>query len=120
MNYIVIISLVANVILAFQLFRIKRKVKLLNGTQPIIDGPLASGKDLFNDITKSKELFRILKKEIHPDKFIDNEELRLYAEKQMMELGKIQHSYTSMLDFIEEMKKEKFPFSEHIRNMSNN
>jgi len=93
--------------------------KLLRSSQPINEGPLSTGTDLFNDLTKSNELYRKLKREMHPDKFIGNEELRQYAENQMMELGKVQNSYTSMMILIEEMKKNNFPFSEEFQKNHN-
>jgi hypothetical protein len=93
--------------------------KLLRSSQPINEGPLSTGADLFNDLTKSNELYRKLKREMHPDKFIGNEELRQYAENQMMELGKAQNSYTSMMILIEEMKKNNFPFSEEFQKNHN-
>lgn len=120
MKILLISSALANILLGFFLYKTLKKLKSINGTQLKNDGPLSTGADLFNDITKSKELFRKLKKEIHPDRFIGNDPLRQTAQAYMMELGKIEHSYTSMLALVEQMKKEGFPFSEDVHNMTNN
>jgi hypothetical protein len=119
MKIILISSIVANILLGFFLYKTLKKLKIVKGAHQENDGPLSTGSDLFNDLTKSKDLFRKLKREIHPDRFIGNDELHQYAQECMMELGKIEHSYTSMIILIEEMKKNNFPFSEEINNISN-
>ncbi len=117
MKIVIISSIVANILLGFFLYKTLKKLKAIKELQAKNDGPLSTGSDLFNDLTKSKDLFRKLKREIHPDRYIGNEELHQYAQECMMELGKIEHSYTSMIILIEEMKKNNFPFSEEIQNM---
>ncbi len=119
MKYLFITSIAANIILLFLFLRLLKMNKLLRSSQPLNEGPLSTGTDLFNDLTKSNELYRKLKREMHPDKFIGNEELRQYAENQMMELGKVEHSYTSMMILVEEMKKKGFPFSEEFQKNHN-
>ena len=119
MKIIIISSIVANLILGFFLYKTLKKLKAIKGAHQENDGPLSSGSDLFNDLTKSKDLFRKLKKEIHPDRFIGNDELHQYAQECMMELGKVEHSYTSMMILVEEMKKKGFPFSEEFQKNHN-
>ena len=118
MKIILISSIVANILLGFFLYKTLKKLKIVKGTHQENDGPLSTGSDLFNDLTKSKDLFRKLKREIHPDRFIGNDELHQYAQECMMELGKVEHSYTSMMILVENMKKKGFPFSEEINNIS--
>lgn len=120
MSKILIFSLIINLVLGLLLFFTYKRLRVIKKTQIKEDGPLSSGADLFNDMTKSKDLFRKLKREIHPDRFIGNDELHQYAQECMMELGKVEHSYTSMMILVEDMKKKDFPFSEEIQNMSNN
>lgn len=117
--YILYSSLFLNLLLIYVTYRLM--IKLNRAKKPLTDnGPINSGSDLFDDITKSKELFKLLKKEIHPDRFIGNEELRAYAEECMMELGKIQHSYSSMIKLIKEMTLHNFPFSSKVSTLIQN
>lgn len=118
MKTFLISSLTVNIALLIIIFLGLRKIKL-NKQSQFDNLPLSKGEDLFNNITKSKELFRLLKKEIHPDRFINNEELSKFAETKMMELGEIEHSYLSMISLINEMKINNFPFSEKFTNLYN-
>ena len=42
-----------------------------------------------------------------------------YAEEKMMQLGEISNSYTSMLQLINEMKRDNFPFSTKLDHLEN-
>jgi hypothetical protein len=114
-------SVILNLVFGFLLIKNFKKRKNAGLNQIRQDGPLGTGADLFKDITKSKELFKILKREIHPEQFIENPEMYAYAEEKMMQLGEISNSYTSMLQLINEMKRDNFPFStklDHIENIN--
>ena len=118
---IIILILILSVILNFTLillifrYRFQKKKKILNKLKK--EKPLGSGSDLFNDITKSKELFSLLKKEIHPDRFIGDVSLMTYSEQKMMRLGEISNSYTQMRELIQEMQNDNFPFSDKINSL---
>lgn len=75
-----------------------------------------SGADLFADITKSKQFFREIKREIHPDKFIGKPELQIYAQQKMKEASENQHSFSHLTSIIKEMQAEGFEFSERFMN----
>lgn len=111
MKTYLIVSVIFNFVFGFLLIKKFKNHKNAGLNQIRQDGPLGTGADLFKDITKSKELFKILKREIHPEQFIDNPEMYAYAEEKMMQLGEISNSYTSMLQLINEMKRNNFPFS---------
>ena len=119
MKIYLIASVILNLVLGFLFIKKIKKRKNAELEQIRQEGPLGSGADLFKDITKSKELFKILKREIHPEQFIDNPELYAYAEEKMMQLGEISNSYTSMIQLIKEMKSNNFPFSNKLYNLEN-
>lgn len=114
MSKILIMSLIINMVLGLLLFFTYKRLRVIKKTQIKEDGPLSSGADLFNDMTKSKALYKLLKKEVHPERFIGNEELYNYAEEMMMQLGEASNSYTAMIKIVEEMKSKGFPFSKSI------
>lgn len=101
-------------VLSILLLYTSKRLSIIKKTKEKEDGPLSSGADLFNDMTKSKVLYKLLKKEVHPERFIGNEELYKYAEEKMMQIGESSNSYTSMLKIVEEMKSKGFPFSKSI------
>jgi hypothetical protein len=117
MIILLILSVILNVTLIFLLIRnsFQRKRKKLNQIKK--EGTIGSGSDLFNDIIKSKELFNLLKREIHPERFIGNESLMKYAEQKMMRLGEISNSYTQMRILIQEMQNDNFPFTKKINSI---
>ena len=119
MKTYLIASLILNVVFGFLLIKNLKKRRNAGLEQIRQEGPLGTGADLFKDITKSKDLFKILKREIHPEQFIDNPELYAYAEGKIMKLGEISNSYTSMLQLINEMKSDNFPFSTKLDYLEN-
>ena len=62
-------------------------------------------KDLLNNIHKSKPLYDKLKKGIHPDRFIGNDEKRILVEELSQRLREKQHNYNELLEIELEFKK---------------
>jgi hypothetical protein len=114
MNKILIFSLSFNLVLSALLYFSLKRLRKIKKNQIKEDGPLSSGADLFNDMTKSKTLYKLLKKEVHPERFIGNDALYKYAEEKMMQIGECSNSYTAMIEIVEEMKSKDFPFSKSI------
>lgn len=111
-----IISCVFNALLVYLLLRnrFSQKERIEQNILFASDSRGNTGADLFADITKSKELFRQLKKEIHPDRFIDRPNLQKYVEEKMKEAGNAQNSYSGLLNIIEKMQLDGFEFSSNF------
>jgi hypothetical protein len=119
MKAYLIASLILNLLFGFLLIKNWKKRRTTQTQQISQNGPMGSGADLFKDITKSKELFKLLKREIHPEQFIDNPDLYKYAQEKMMQLGEISNSFTAMLKLVNEMKINNFPFSNKLEYLDN-
>ncbi len=70
-----------------------------------------SGSDLFDNINKSKDLYKDLLIELHPDKFVNQPELQEKATQITFELGKQKSTYRNLLNLAKEASKD-FQFSE--------
>ena len=93
--------------------RMRRKVYFLQTQMPINKNDL-SGKDLFENISKSKSLYRDLLIELHPDKFISNENLREKAELICSELAENKSSYRDLVAITKKVSAE-FEFGEKFK-----
>lgn len=92
-----LISLILIIIFQFIfIVRIKRKLLFLKTQIPNTKDNI-SGKDLFENITKSKFLYKHLMKELHPDKYITNLELKKQAEVICFKLSKNKSSYRELV-----------------------
>jgi hypothetical protein len=118
MKIALIISSTLNIVFIALIIRYKLnyRLKRKNEFNIHLEKKVQSGADLFADITKSEHFFREIKREIHPDKFIDNPELQAYAQQKMKEAGENQHSFSHLTSIIKEMQAEGFEFSERFMN----
>ena len=92
-----LISLIVIVIFQFILIvRIKRKLLFLKTQIPNTKDDI-SGKDLFENIAKSKFLYKDLMKELHPDKYIANPKLKEQAEIICFKLSESKSSYRELV-----------------------
>lgn len=114
MKIVLLVSLVLNFLLVLLALRLLKKLRLFKKQDKYYSNPKGRGSDLYNDLTKSKDLYKLLKKELHPERFISDADLYSYAETKMMQLGEISNSYTSMLLLIEELKQNDFPLSDNV------
>jgi hypothetical protein len=101
---IIIVQGVFLLLLSTLIINQRKKITLLKNDFTN-QNPKIGGADLFENITKSKLLYKDLLKEIHPDRFIGNEELLKKAEFFSLELGKNQNSYRNLLRIALEAQK---------------
>ena len=73
------------------------------------------GKDLFENITKSKNLYKDLLVEFHPDKHVDNEIMAKLAVELSSRIGQHKSSYRELILIAKEVRKE-FIFSPKFKN----
>ena len=93
--------------------RMRRKVHFLKAQMPNNKSKL-SGKDLFENISKSKSLYRDLLIELHPDKFISDDNLREKAELICSELAEHKSSYRALVSITKKVSTE-FEFGEKFK-----
>jgi hypothetical protein len=70
-----------------------------------------SGKDLFENITKSKILYKDLLIEFHPDKFILDENKKIQAELLCSKIAENKSSYRELFSIAKSVKND-FEFSQ--------
>lgn len=84
------------VIMTLIIFNLNRKLMFLK-KQLSGENNGVSGKDLFENITKSKELYRNLLIEFHPDKHNTNVSLRSKAEEISLKIAEHKNSYRELI-----------------------
>lgn len=110
MKIVMLLQLVIILIMIVVIIRMSKKLKFLkiqysDGQEEI------SGKDLFENITKSKLLYKDLLIEFHPDRFIENKDLQKKAELLVLELGQNKSSHRNLIRIAEKAKEQGFILS---------
>ena len=96
------------------IIHLSRKLRFLNvqlSSKP--DG--LGGKDLFENITKSKALYKDLLIEFHPDKFTLDENRKKRAEELSAQIAEYKSSYRDLVLIAKSVKNE-FEFSNKFLN----
>lgn len=102
------------ILLTLVTWNLKRKLSFLKKQfLPEING--VGGKDLFENITKSKSLYKDLLVEFHPDKHVDNEETAKLAVELSARIGQHKSSYRELMIVAKEVRDE-FIFSSKFKN----
>jgi hypothetical protein len=121
MKIVILIQFVVILIMIFVIIRLSKKLKFLKNQYTDVHDTI-SGKDLFENITKSKLLYKELLIELHPDRFIANKDLQKKAELLVLELGEYKSSYRNLFRIAEKAKEQGFILSprfleKHINNI---
>lgn len=114
MKLFIVILCAIIVVMSIIIYNLKRKIRFLkvhfsNETNGL------SGKDLFENITKSKALYKDLLIEFHPDKFILDEKRKKRAEELSSIIAESKSSYRDLIIIVQSVKKE-FEFSNKFLN----
>jgi len=110
---VVILFLILS-IMAVVILRLYRKLRLLKG-QLLGKTNELNGKDLFENITKSKNLYTDLLVEFHPDKFNLDENSKKRAEVLSSQIAECKSSYRDLILIAQNLKNE-FEFSNKFIN----
>ena len=109
MIFLVMILCFIIVVLTISTVNLSRKLKFLkNQFSDEITG--VNGKDLFDNITKSKVLYKELVIEFHPDKFVTNEFRKKKAEIICSKIAENKSSYRDLISIVQSVKND-FDFS---------
>ena len=114
MNILVTTLCVIIVVMAMIIINLNRKLRFLK-VQFTSETNGLSGKDLFENITKSKSLYKDLLIEFHPDKFILDENRKKRAEELSSEIAESKSSYRDLILIVQSVKNE-FEFSNKFLN----
>jgi hypothetical protein len=117
MNYLILIILIESffiLMLLFIIFRINSKLVFLKNHFSN-DLYTIKGSDLFNNITKSKNLYRDLLIELHPDKFHNDPTKLEKSENLALMLGKNKNSFRELIS-LAKIAKIDFDFSSKFKN----
>jgi len=114
MNILVTTLCITIIVMAIIIIKLKRKLRFMkiqfsNETNGL------SGKDLFENITKSKALYKDLLIEFHPDKFILDEGRKKRAEVLSSKIAESKSSYRDLIIIAQSVKNE-FEFSNKFIN----
>jgi len=114
MRIVILLQCVLIITLIFVILRQNKKIIFLKNQYT--DGQDAiSGKDLFENITKSKLLYKDLLIEFHPDRFENNPTLKSFAEEVTFKLAENKSSYRNLISIASSVKKD-FQFTEKFIN----
>jgi predicted Holliday junction resolvase-like endonuclease len=114
MNTLVAILSLVIIFMAIIIFKLNRKLRFLKVQFSGKTNGL-SGKDLFENITKSKTLYKDLLIEFHPDKFILDENRKKRAEELSSQIAESKASYRDLILIAQRVKNE-FQFSSKFIN----
>jgi|GEM_PF-6760823 len=101
-------------LLVFIVWNLNRKLNFLKN-QFSLETKGVGGKDLFENITKSKSLYKDLLIEFHPDKFVGNDEMTKRAVELSARIGQHKSSYRELTMIVKEVN-EDFVFSSKFKN----
>lgn len=112
MKILMILFCLVIAIMTLIIFNLNQKLKFLK-KQLSGENNGVSGKDLFENITKSKELYRDLLIEFHPDKYHTNDILRSKAEEISFKIAKHKSSFRELIS-ITKMASIDFEISKSL------
>jgi hypothetical protein len=105
MNILVTMLCLIIVCMAMIIIRLNRKLRFLKDQFSGKTNGL-SGKDLFENITKSKALYKDLLIEFHPDKFTLDDNRKKRAEELSSQIAESKSSYRDLILIAQSVKNE--------------
>jgi hypothetical protein len=113
MQIIIAILSLTVIIMTLIIFSLRRKINMLRNQFSGQFGNV-SGQDLFENITKSKALYKDLLIEFHPDKFTTDEFLTSQAQHLTASIAENKSSYRELIS-IAKNAKQNFHFSDKFK-----
>ena len=114
MKILIVILCLIIVVMAIVIYNLKRKIRFLK-VHFSSESNGINGKDLFENITKSKILYKDLLIEFHPDKFNLDTSKKKRAEELSSQIAKYKSSYRDLILLAKSVKQE-FEFSQKFIN----